>query len=176
MRPLALGSLVLAVLALGAGLLLWQSHPLVSMSNDHQGRSILPPAQPGDRVLEGGVKIGNNGALPYTYTVKVADPAAGIRLRIERYPAGPVLYAGPEPSAPVVLGRLQPGQQEALKITISSDRDLASPTFVWQARGETVTWDPGRLALPLVGLFAALDAALLAAWLRERRRRRSELR
>ena len=168
--------LLLLVLALLAGFGLWQWHPFVSMSNDHAGRSVLPTPAPGDRALTGGVKLGNDGLLPYTYTVRVseADPAA--KLVVQRYPDGQTLYSGPEPASPVVLGNLAPGEQVTLKLSVTSSQDIVSPTFVWEARGSAPASAWSWTGWPLVLLLALLNALMLGAWLRElaRNRRRGD--
>ena len=161
-----------------AGLLFLYSHPFVSMTNDHQGRSAFPTPGPADSRIVGGVRLGNAGLLPYMYQVHVQDPLpSGTTLQVVRMEDGSVLFSGRLAQTSVGLGRLEPSQRVTLKLVLTEPPGSRyAPTLVWSARavapdfGAVAVWPPA--AWIAIGGLVGLDLLLVVAWAREVRRGR----
>ena len=167
-------ALVLVALAFA---FVWM-HPFVAMTNDHQGRSAFPTPGPADTRIAGGVRLGNQGLLPYTYEVHAQDPLpAGATLQIVRMEDGSTLYSGHLAQRPVALGRLQPGKRVTLKLVLTEPAgNVSAPTLIWSARA--VAPDLGAVVVSSLAAWIAiaglvgLDLLLVVVWLRELRRGR----
>ena len=149
------------------------THPLVAMTNDHQGRSAFAVPRPGDSRLTGAVRLGNAGLLPYTYEVHAADGLpAGAALSILRVEDGVSLYAGHLGSSPVALGSLGPGQRVTLKLMLAEPSgDISAPTLIWSARAVLPAPDAAAMGWAGCGGLLGLDLLLVTGWLRETARR-----
>jgi hypothetical protein len=146
-----------------------RSHPLVAMTNDHDGRPLFPATWPGEKTVTGVVELGNEGALAYTYRMQAREPMPqDANLEIIRTRDGAVLYSGRLDQAPVDLGKLAAGQSVRLELVLSSaDGDLVTPTLVWSARAQPPALHLDLVLWPLIALLALLDAALAVGWVRE---------
>jgi hypothetical protein len=149
------------------------THPLVAMTNDHQGQSVFAAPLPGDTRLVGALRLGNDGLLPYTYEVQAQDPLpTDASLEIVRVEDAVTLYSGRLGTDPVALGALAPGQRVTLKLVVTEPAGSdAAPTLIWSARGMAPNLDGTATGWGVAAL-AGLDALLFAAWLHEMRRSR----
>ncbi|MGH7904608.1 MAG: hypothetical protein ACREPA_10880 [Candidatus Dormibacteraceae bacterium] len=158
---------VLLAIALGRG------HPFVDMTNDHQGRALFAPgALHAGVAAEAGITLGNDGALPYDYSVRTSGGLPpGTRVRITEAGRGTPLYDGPAPRSEAPLGALDPGQRISLTVEIrvpSGARfEGGSPAFIWSAAA--TGWSGWQVAVLV--LINVLGLAVLANELRRPRPR-----
>jgi hypothetical protein len=171
------GIATLTALVAGA-LLLAHAHPLVAMSNDHDGRPLFPVTWPGEQAVSASVQLGNEGLLPYTYRMQAREPMpADARIEIIRISDGAVLYSGRLDQRGVDLGQLSSGHSVRLRLVLmSSAGDLVTPTLVWSARANPPSLPWSVLMWAFAVLLAVLDVAVFVGWLLElRMARRLEL-
>jgi hypothetical protein len=128
----------------------------VAMSNDRDGQTLIPSGllQPGER--QGArVTLGNDGILPFSYSVSSAGSGSGaLRLTIQNVADGRLLYRGELDGSEHQLGVLTPRERINLSVALDLPQDYvsgpvpANVTFIWTARATLlVLWWPWVLPI-----------------------------
>jgi len=139
--------LLLAVLLVYSGL-------LVRLTNDHEGRAILPPTIGGGQTATGELKLTNRGLLPVNVYLEPrtgsglqdTDLPSGINVSIKRLDDGSYLYQGPLKANMGPLEVINPGQTTSVEVSIRSTDVHSSATtpvaftYFWAGRPALPWW------------------------------------
>jgi hypothetical protein len=143
-------AMVLALLTI----LLLLSGLLVRLSNDREGKPILPPqVNPGDQVA-GEVVLTDTGLLPLTVSLEPrfadgAQPASlpkNVDVSIQRVNDGAYLYKGPLTYRMGPFASLGPGQATKFRLTVASSDSHAQSavplgySWYWSAQPALPRW------------------------------------
>jgi hypothetical protein len=157
----SVGVLLVAVLLVYSGL-------LVHLTNDHEGRAILPPTVGAGESVSGELRLTDSGLLPVEVFL---EPRSGSGLQdtalpgdlsvsVQRASDGAYLYQGPMKTSMGPLEVIQPGQSSLVKVTVGSEDSTASAavpinfTYFWAAR----PWLPWWWWIPTTLVIAAFVA------------------
>jgi hypothetical protein len=134
----------------------------VAMSNDRDGQTLIPSGlfQPGER-HSARVTLGNDGILPFSYSVSFEGSGSGLRLTVQNAADGQLLYGGVLDGSQHQLGVLAPRERTNLSVTLDLPKDPATGpvpanvTFIWTARATLlVLWWPWML--PIIFMILAI--------------------
>ena len=161
--------LIASVAVLLVAVLLVYTGLLVRLTNDHEGKSILPPTVGSGESVSGTLKLTNGGLLPVQVYLEPRTGSglqdtnlpSGISVSIQRVSDGAFLYQGPMTTSMGPLEVINPGQSSELKVSVSSDDrhgTNAVPiafTYFWAARPALPWWWWGPTALVILAFVAA---------------------
>jgi hypothetical protein len=138
-----------SLLILFATVILIMSGLLASVSNNHEGHSILPPVVPAGQSVSGDVTLTNQGVLPVQVWLEPRNGGvlpSGLTAKIQDADTSAVLYEGPLLKSMGPFEVIQPGQSSRLRLTVQST-DTHSTAVVqinftnyWQARPVLPWW------------------------------------
>jgi hypothetical protein len=132
-----------------ATVILIMSGLLASVSNNHEGHSILPPVVAAGQSVSGDVTLTNQGVLPVQVWLEPrsgGDLPAGLAATIQDADSGAFLYRGPLLRSMGPFEVIQPGQSSRLRLTVQSTDTHATAevqinfTYYWQARPALPWW------------------------------------
>jgi hypothetical protein len=122
---------------------------LASVSNNHEGHSILPPVVAAGQSVSGEVTLTNQGVLPVQVWLEPRNGGVlpgGLTARIQDLTSGAVLYEGPLLRSMGPFAVIQPGQSSRLRLTVQSTDIHGTAvvqinfTYYWQARPALPWW------------------------------------
>lgn len=157
----SVGVLLVAVFLIYSGL-------LVRLTNDHSGRSILPPTVPAGESVSGELRLTDSGLLPVEIYLEPRTGAglqdtslpSGISVSVQRVADGAYLYQGPMTASMGPLEVIQPGQTSQVRVTVGSTDSTATAavpinfTYFWAARPWMPWWWWIPTALVIVAFVA----------------------
>jgi hypothetical protein len=138
-----------SLVILFATVILIMSGLLASVSNNHEGHSILPPVVAAGQSVSGEVTLTNQGVLPVQVWLEPRNGGVlpgGLTARIQDLDSGAVLYSGPLLKSMGPFAVIQPGQSSKLMLTVGSTDTHGTAvvqinfTYYWQARPALPWW------------------------------------
>ena len=138
-----------SLVILFATVILIMSGLLASVSNNHEGHSILPPVVASGQTVSGDVTLSNQGILPVQVWLEPRNGGqlpAGLAATIQDADTGRILYHGPLVRSMGPFEVIQPGQSSRLRLRVQSTDTHGTAeiqinfTYYWQARPALPWW------------------------------------
>ena len=138
-----------SLVILFATVILIMSGLLASVSNNHEGHSILPPVVASGQTVSGDVTLSNQGILPVQVWLEPRNGGrlpSGLAATIIDTDSGAILYQGPLVKSMGPFEVIQPGRSSRLRLTVQSTDTHGTAeiqinfNYYWQARPALPWW------------------------------------